>query len=223
MSCCVKSSFLRSLAEQKGQKSMLIKGCGQLLARGFALIKAKCSCSRKTLQIYSSNSAHWLWGEPVGSGAFRALTKKSQHFLQSYEVWVCVCVRAGCARGHFQALGFFLFFHILQRTRSTCKTWCVTTADLGPVPGSSLPFKNLTKNTADEPRPYHLFLLIKGGKILSLGSEALRLLWQQTHLVGFWGWRRAPRSESSECPFAKAPPLWWETAHTSPNCWWAYF
>lgn len=43
---------------------------------------------------------------------------------------------------------------------------------------------------------HHLFLLIKGGKPLSLGSEALRLLWQQTHLVSLWGQRRAPRTES---------------------------
>lgn len=92
MSCCVKSSVLRRLAEQKGQKSMLIKGCGQLLACGFALIKAKCSCSQKTLQIYSSNSEHWLWVRPVGFVASRALTKKSQHFLQSYEVCVCAHV-----------------------------------------------------------------------------------------------------------------------------------
>lgn len=87
MSCCVKSSVLRRLAERKGQKSMLIKGCGQLLACGFALIKAKCSCSQKTLQIYSSNSEHWLWVRPVGFVASRALTKKS-HFLQSYEVCI---------------------------------------------------------------------------------------------------------------------------------------
>lgn len=107
MSCCVKSSVLRRLAEQKGQKSMLIKGCGQLLACGFALIKAKCSCSQKTLQIYLSNSAHWLWVRPVGFVASRALTKKSQHFLQRYEVCiyarVCVCVHtccAGCPCGH---------------------------------------------------------------------------------------------------------------------------
>lgn len=98
MSYCVKSSVLRRLAEQKGQKSMLIKGCGQLLACGFALIEAKCSCSQKTLHIYLSNSAHWLWVRPVGLVASGALTKKSQHFLQRYEVgiWarVCVCVRA---------------------------------------------------------------------------------------------------------------------------------
>lgn len=24
-------------------------------------------------------------------------------------------------------------------------------------------------------------------------------------------------------PFVKAPPSRWETAHTAPNCWWAYF
>lgn len=113
MSCCVKSSVLRRLAEQKGQKSMLIKGCGQLLACGFALIKAKCSCSQKTLQIYSSNSEHWLWVRPVGFVASRALTKKSQHFLQRYEVCICarvcvpvslsmrlcVCLRTGCPCG----------------------------------------------------------------------------------------------------------------------------
>lgn len=104
MSCCVKSSVLRRLAEQKGQKSMLIKGCGQLLACGFALIKLKCSCSQKTLLIYSSNSEHWLWVRPVGFVAFRALTKKSQHFLQRYEVCMrayiyireCVCCMYAC-------------------------------------------------------------------------------------------------------------------------------
>lgn len=107
MSCCVKSSVPRRLAEQKGQKSMLIKGCGQLLACGFALIKAKCSCSQKTLQIYLRNSAHWLWVRPVGFVASRALTKKSQHFLQRYEVCiyarVCVCLCAcvhTCPCGH---------------------------------------------------------------------------------------------------------------------------
>lgn len=105
MSCCVKSSVLRRLAEQKGQKSMLIKGCGQLLACGFALIKAKCSCSQETLLIYSSNSAHWLWVRPVGFVALRALTKKSQHFLQRLEVCMCACVCtcthtcAGCPCG----------------------------------------------------------------------------------------------------------------------------
>lgn len=103
MSYCVKSSVLRRLAEQKGQKSMLIKGCGQLLACGFALIKAKCSCSQKTLLIYSSNSEHWLWVRPVGFVALRALTKKSQHFLQRYEVCMCayidVCVCTGCPCG----------------------------------------------------------------------------------------------------------------------------
>lgn len=89
MSCCVKSSVLRRLAEQKGQKSMLIKGCGQLLARGFALIKPKCSCSQKTLLIYSSNSEHWLWVRPVGFVASGALTKKSQHSLRRHEVCMC--------------------------------------------------------------------------------------------------------------------------------------
>lgn len=123
MSCCVKSSVLRRLAEQKGQKSMLIKGCGQLLACGFALIKAKCSCSQKTLQIYLSNSAHWLWVRPVGFVASRALTKKSQHFLQMYEVCIyarvcasvclCACVHtclwlcAGRPRGHLVPTAVF--------------------------------------------------------------------------------------------------------------------
>lgn len=92
MSCCVKSSVLRRLAEQKGQKSMLIKECGQLLACGFPLIKAKCSCSQKTLLINPSNSEHWLWVRPVGFVALRALTKKFQHFLQRYEVCICACV-----------------------------------------------------------------------------------------------------------------------------------
>lgn len=109
MSCCVKSSFLRRLAEQKGQKSMLIKGCGQLLAHGFALIKAKCSCSQKTLLIYSSNSEHWLWVKPVGFVSLRALTKKS-HFLQRYEVCVCfalhVFVYTGCPCGQFMLWAF---------------------------------------------------------------------------------------------------------------------
>ena len=143
MSCCVKSSVLRRLAEQKGQKSMLIKGCGQLLACGFALIKAKCSCSQKTLLIYSSNSEHWLWVRPVGLVALRALTKKSQHFLQRYEVcmWaytcVCVCVRAcvrACVCVCMQAVlvaslcrGLF-FPPTLSETcgmkQYTCKSWC---------------------------------------------------------------------------------------------------
>ena len=104
MSCCVKSSVLRRLAEQKGQKSMLTKGCGQLLARGFALIKAKRSCSQKTLLINSSNSEQ-LWVRPVGCVAFRALTKTSQHFLQRYEVhtyiYICVLVASPCPRLFF--------------------------------------------------------------------------------------------------------------------------
>lgn len=103
MSCCVKSSVLRRLAEQKGQKSMLIKGCGQLLACGFALIKLKCSCSQKTLLIYSSNSEHWLWVRPVGFVAFRALTKKSQHFLQRYEVCMCAYIYTWVCLLHVRA------------------------------------------------------------------------------------------------------------------------
>lgn len=130
MSCCVKSSVLRRLAEQKGQKSMLIKGCGQLLACGFALIKLKCSCSQKTLLIYSSNSEHWLWVRPVGFVAFRALTKKSQHFLQRYEVCMCayvyVSVSAACVRA-VHAVGCF-FPPTLSETcgmkQYTCKSWC---------------------------------------------------------------------------------------------------
>lgn len=131
MSYCVKSSVLRRLAEQKGQKSMLIKGCGQLLACGFALIKAKCSCSQKTLLIYSSNSEHWLWVRPVGSVVLRALTKKSQHFLQRYEVcmcaYICVCVCVyRLSLWRVRALG--CFFLTLSETcgmkQYTCKSWC---------------------------------------------------------------------------------------------------
>lgn len=130
MSCCVKSSFLRSLAEQKGQKSMLIKGCGQLLACGFALIKTKCSCSRKTLQIYSSNSAHWLWGEPVGFGPYRALTKKNI-FLQRYEVcvfYICLCVLCECLQAVLVATpwAFFYFSTFYQehlRVIAACHCW----------------------------------------------------------------------------------------------------
>lgn len=127
MSCCVKSSVLRRLAEQKGQKSMLMKGCGQLLACGFALIKTKCSCSQKTLQIYSSNSEHWLWVRPVGFVASRALTKKSQHFLQRYEVCICahvfvclcvclcicVCLCTGCPCG--QSVPWAVFSWLCQK------------------------------------------------------------------------------------------------------------
>lgn len=116
MSCCVKSSVLRRLAEQKGQKSMLIKECGQLLARGFALIKAKCSCSQETLLIYSSNSEHWLWVRPVGFVVLRAFTKKSQNSLQRNEVciytyiyfFLCVCLGEGVSLWQVPALGCFL-------------------------------------------------------------------------------------------------------------------
>lgn len=121
MSCCVKSSVLRRLAEQKGQKSMLIKECGQLLACGFALIKPKCSCSQKTLLIYSSNSEHWLWVRPVGFVALRGLTKKSQHFLQRYEVCVCICicvcvclcVHTGCPCG--KSMPWAVFSRLCQK------------------------------------------------------------------------------------------------------------
>lgn len=97
MSCCVKSSVLRRLAEQKGQKSMLIKGCGQLLACGFALIKAKCSCSQKTLLIYLSNSEHWLWVRPVGLCCWGHLLRNQNIFSRGMRcacMFVCVCVRA---------------------------------------------------------------------------------------------------------------------------------
>lgn len=218
MSCCVKSSFLRSLAEQKGQKSMLIKGCGQLLACSFALIKTKCSCSRKTLQIYSSNSAHWLWGEPVGFWPFRALTKKSQHFPP--EVWgVCVLhmfvcslwVFAGCACGHSTPWAF-LFFHILSGTPpshsvSPLLTWGWSTGH------PSMLNISLKIHPPDGPCPCSSLSRI--ACIFCLTQEH-RSFYSKKHIWFASGAR-------GEFCVAKALPLWWKTAHVSPNCWWAYF
>lgn len=211
MSCCVKSSFLRSLAEQKGQKSMLIKGCGQILACGFALIKTKCSCSRKTLQIYSSKSAHWLWGEPVGFGPFRALTKKSQHFPP--EVWgVCVLhmfVRSlwvRCACGH-SAPWAFLFFHILSGTPashsvSPLLTWGWSTGH------PSMLNISLKIHPPDGPCPCSS---LSGIACIFCLAQKHRSFYgnKQTnkHLVCFWGQRSVPCRKSSSIMMRDGPRI----------------
>lgn len=82
----------------------------------------------------------------------------------------------------------------------------LSAADLGLVHGSSLHAEHFTKNTSTR-RAMSLFLLIKGRFLLLLCSEASCLLWQQTHLVCFWGQRRAPCHESSSIMMRDNPRI----------------
>lgn len=96
-----------------------------------------------------------------------------------YMFWFPVRVCVGCARGHSKPWAF-LFFHILWGTRGTCKSWCVITDNLGPVPGSTLPVKHFTKNTLSRRARSTVVILF-----YLLRTESLsRLVWKH---CGFYG------------------------------------
>lgn len=257
MSCCVKSSVLRRLAEQKGQKSMLIKGCGQLLACGFALIKAKCSCSQKTLLIYLSNSEHWLWVRPVGLWCWGHLLRNHNIFSRGMRcAWACVCV---CVQGvlvaspcpglfshdfvrnmwheavHLQVMVLSHWYCALHSPwASPWLTWFIPNlAENSFIKNkknlqsftSFYFFPNCCKNSpmrvvynnfyflpnyADEFFSDSEYNSINAPMATNISSEIVCS--QKEHCC-----------VSSKQPFVKALPSWWETAHTAPNCWWAYF